>query len=145
MPLTGDLAMWGTPLDFGQPSQTTNPHQQARNSHFPAVESVYQNQSHILPPIFDRNSTFNEPRRSVAIDSEVMQQVRPRVVDTIDAFSRPNTALNDESITAKSRNISNTIDWERYQPHIKKFWLDENRPLDQTMRLMEEEFGFKAS
>jgi hypothetical protein len=54
---------------------------------------------------------------------------------------------------AKPKNLNGRIsaatfsqaDWEKHRGELKRLWVDEDKPLNVTMKVMEEEFGFGPS
>jgi hypothetical protein len=67
------------------------------------------------------------------------------VMHVADVTENTASAQPDRAGNAGRRTIRKDLDWEGNKLRIKKIYIDDNKTLDDTMRQMDEEFGFVAS
>ncbi|KAI4866768.1 hypothetical protein F4820DRAFT_415525 [Hypoxylon rubiginosum] len=87
------------------------------------------------------------PPRRIS-NSEMILIMEPREVPSIVAQSPPAEPLNLEdkpSNTSIERGRSTNDIWEEHKGSIQRLYIEENKPLNEVMAIMEDEHGFKAS
>jgi hypothetical protein len=67
------------------------------------------------------------------------------VMHAADVTESTTSAQPDRASTAGRRTIRKDLDWEGNKLRIKEMYIDDNKTLDDTMRQMNEQFGFVAS
>ena len=106
---------------------------------------------HIYPPHNpDFPNTPNEPQFLDDIPHEDLSAFElghrsPEPSSNI-LHDEPNsTSMAAPPRTASRRSKYKGLDWDEHKPKIKELYLDEDRSLSETMRIMKEAYSFNAS
>jgi len=115
---------------------------------------------------FPSNSTLQLPVDPHQEDAAFSAQPQPTLFNSFGSNIDGNIALPPATLVANSsppangdlaqlqeskerqstrRTRYNLADWEGYKPQIKKLYIEEDRSLEDTMKIMSEDFGFHPS
>lgn len=113
----------------------------------PGMAFLALGSSHVFPP---QSSSLSVHMPDIEETLEVENQAAAanivvpalRQGDTYQPFATP---VLGQHASASRRSKYSSLDWDTHLETIRRLYMDEERPLKETMEIMAEEHGFRAS